>query len=134
MAGSLEAMHRAHQRCCGRTASTPIWRYTCRPIAVLSRPRFSSSPPHPGRGQEPAGIEAAAAVEKVLVETIARGEKSVVAIARVRKEQPGEALALGVSPRSFRPTVRCCPTPRSRPIRTSCPASTAPAWSSIAAD
>ena len=36
----------------------------------------------------PSGIEAAAAIEKTLVDVIAKTEKSVVAIARVRRERP----------------------------------------------
>ncbi|MGD0383469.1 MAG: hypothetical protein ABSA77_08120, partial [Thermoguttaceae bacterium] len=45
--------------------------------------------------QEPSsGVEAAAAIEKTLVDVIARGEKSVVAIARVRREQGGETFRL----------------------------------------
>ncbi len=38
-------------------------------------------------GQEPSGIEAAVAIERALVDVIAKAEKSVVAIARVRKER-----------------------------------------------
>lgn len=41
----------------------------------------------------PSDVGAVAAVEKALVETIARNERSVVAIARVRRERPGELLA-----------------------------------------
>lgn len=37
--------------------------------------------------EEPSGLAAAAALENALVQTIASAEKSVVAIARVRKEQ-----------------------------------------------
>ncbi|MEN6449718.1 MAG: trypsin-like peptidase domain-containing protein [Thermoguttaceae bacterium] len=40
----------------------------------------------------PAGVDAAAAVEQSLVGVIARNEKSVVAVARVRRERPGEAF------------------------------------------
>jgi S1-C subfamily serine protease len=42
--------------------------------------------------QETSGLEAAAALENALVKTIAGAEKSVVAIARVRKEQPGDSV------------------------------------------
>jgi S1-C subfamily serine protease len=52
-------------------------------------------------GHEAAGLEAVAAIEKVLVDTIARNEKSVVAIARVRKEQPGENLHFEFRPDAF---------------------------------
>ncbi len=48
--------------------------------------------------EEPSGLEAAAALENSLVKAIAGAEKSVVAIARVRKEQPGESAR-----REFRP-------------------------------
>lgn len=37
------------------------------------------------RGQEPSGLQAAVALESLLVETIAKAEKSVVAVARLRK-------------------------------------------------
>ena len=58
------------------------------------------------RRQEPktpelTGLDAAAAMEKVLVDVIARAEKSVVAIARVRKDQPGEVLNLEFQPDPF---------------------------------
>jgi serine protease Do len=51
--------------------------------------------------QGPSGTDVLAAAEKVLTETIARAEKSVVAIARVRKEQPGETLHLEFRPDAF---------------------------------
>ena len=47
------------------------------------------------------GTEAAAAMEKVLVNVIARTEKSVVAIARVRKERPGETFQFEFRPDAF---------------------------------
>ena len=47
---------------------------------------------------EPSGLEAAAAVESAFVKTIATAERSVVAIARVRKEQPGDSVR-----KEFRP-------------------------------
>lgn len=59
------------------------------------------------RAQEPrSGAEAAVAIEKALVDVIARTEKSVVAIARVRKEQPGETFQMEFRPDPFgrRPT------------------------------
>jgi serine protease Do len=56
----------------------------------------------PLRAQEsPAALEAAAAIEKTLVDVIARTEKSVVAIARVRRERPGETFQLEVRPDPF---------------------------------
>jgi S1-C subfamily serine protease len=49
----------------------------------------------PARAQESSpGIEAAAAMEKAVVEAIARGEKSVVAIARVRQDAPSETVRI----------------------------------------
>ncbi len=44
---------------------------------------------------------AAAQLETALVEAIARAEKSVVAIARVRREQPGETFRLEFRPDAF---------------------------------
>ena len=52
-------------------------------------------------GQEVSGLDAAVTMEKVLVTAIARAEKSVVAIARVRKEQPGEVIRLEPRPDPF---------------------------------
>jgi serine protease Do len=66
------------------------------------------------RAQEPpSGIEAAAAIEKVLVNVIARTEKSVVAIARVRRERPGETFQFETRPDPFgrRPTPLAPPQP-----------------------
>jgi S1-C subfamily serine protease len=52
------------------------------------------------------GRAAAAAIENVLVAVIAGAEKSVVAIARVRKERPGETFSFEFRPDAFdRPTV-----------------------------
>ena len=54
------------------------------------------------RAQEPpSGIEAAAAVEKTLVRVIERNEKSVVAIARVRRERAGETFQFEPRPDPF---------------------------------
>jgi len=53
------------------------------------------------RGQEPSALEVAAAMEKALVEAIAAAEESVVAIARVRKEPPGEAFGFEFRPDPF---------------------------------
>ncbi len=44
----------------------------------------------PGYGQEPSSLQVLMAAEDVLAETIARGEKSVVAIMRVRRPEGGE--------------------------------------------
>ena len=55
---------------------------------------------HKLSAQEPSGIEAAATLERSLERTIAGAEKSVVAIARVRKEQPGDSVRLEFRPDS----------------------------------
>ena len=51
--------------------------------------------------EPPSGVEAAAAVEKTLVRVIERNEKSVVAIARVRRERPGETFQFEPRPDPF---------------------------------
>ncbi|QDU27864.1 Periplasmic serine endoprotease DegP precursor [Anatilimnocola aggregata] len=43
--------------------------------------------------QEPSGLQAAVALESVLVDTIAKAEKSVVAVARLRKQSPDASPA-----------------------------------------
>jgi len=54
-----------------------------------------------GCAQEISGRAAAAAMEKALVEVIAGAERSVVAIARVRKERPGETFSFEFRPDPF---------------------------------
>ncbi len=49
----------------------------------------------------PADIEAAAAVEKAIVGVVERNEQSVVAIARVRRDKPGEMFPLESRPDPF---------------------------------
>ncbi len=63
--------------------------------------------------QEPSAVDAAAAMEKVLVDVIAKAEKSVVAIARVRKEQSGETFQMEFKPDPFgrKPTPLAPPQP-----------------------
>jgi serine protease Do len=63
--------------------------------------------------ERPTGIDAATAIQKSLVDTIARAEKSVVAIARVRRESAGEALHLELRPDAFdrRPVLSTVPLP-----------------------
>ena len=56
---------------------------------------------HPAAAQEPSGLQMAASLEKVLEETIARTEKSVVAIARVRKAAPGDPFHVEFRPDPF---------------------------------
>jgi len=66
-------------------------------VAGLASALFSS----PLSAQEPSGLEAAAAVENSLTHAIAAAEKSVVAIARVRKELPGDSVRLEYRPDPF---------------------------------
>ena len=49
-------------------------------------------------GAEPDGLQTVQAMEQTLVKVIAQAEPSVVAVARVRKEQPGESLPLELRP------------------------------------
>ena len=51
--------------------------------------------------QEPSGLAAAAAIENALIETIAAAEKSVVAVARVRKEESVDVIRLEPRPDAF---------------------------------
>ena len=53
------------------------------------------------RAQAVSGLQMAAAIEKTLVDMIARNEESVVAIARVRKPRPDDALNIEVRPDAF---------------------------------
>ncbi len=53
------------------------------------------------KAQPVTGLEAAAALEQGLVNAIAKAEKSVVAIARVRREPPGERLVPEFRPNPF---------------------------------
>jgi len=53
------------------------------------------------RAEGPRGLALAAAMEERLVEVIARAERSVVAIARVRREAPGELLSIELRPDPF---------------------------------
>lgn len=52
-------------------------------------------------GQGPTRLDVAAAMEQVLVEAIARAERSVVAIARVEKPRAGESMSLEIRPDPF---------------------------------
>jgi S1-C subfamily serine protease len=63
--------------------------------------------------EPPSGVEAAAALEKTLVDVIARAEKSVVAIARVRREPSGETFRMELRPDPFdrRPILSSVPQP-----------------------
>jgi serine protease Do len=66
-----------------------------------------------GIAQELSGGGTALAIEKTLVDVIARTEKSVVAIARVRKEQAGETIRMEIRPDPFgrRPILPSVPQP-----------------------
>lgn len=56
--------------------------------------------------QEPSGLAVAAAMEEMVVDAIAAAEASVVAIARVRTNEPGETLGFEFRPDPFgRPAV-----------------------------
>src|SRR5688572_9597941 len=53
----------------------------CGPLVVAALAVFASA-----QDRVPSGLEAAAAIEQAVIEAVAKAEKSVVAIARVRKE------------------------------------------------
>jgi serine protease Do len=63
--------------------------------------------------EAPSGVESATVFEKTLVDVIARAEKSVVAIARVRREAAGEIFRLELRPDPFerRPILSTSPQP-----------------------
>ena len=83
--------------------------------------------------QEPVGVDAAASLEKSLVEAIARAEK-LGGGDRARKEGVGRrGSAIGEPARSVRPPRHSAALRRSRPIPISCPTNTARAWWSTAA-
>jgi len=65
-----------------------------------------------GRAQEPTALQTAAAIEKILVDTIARTEPSVVAIARVRRPIENVAPEFRPDPfgRAMRPAIPPQPT------------------------
>lgn len=68
----------------------------------------------PLRAQEPpTAPDAAVAMQNALVQVVAQCEKSVVAIARVRKEQPGETFQMEFRPDPFgrKPTLMAAPQP-----------------------
>ena len=66
-----------------------------------------------GIAQEISGVNAATAIEKNLIDVIARAEKSVVAIARVRRESSGETFRMELRPDAFdrRPILSAVPRP-----------------------
>ncbi|MGA2796157.1 MAG: trypsin-like peptidase domain-containing protein [Thermoguttaceae bacterium] len=69
--------------------------------------------PHVSAQELNSGVDAAAAIEKNLVDVIARTEQSVVAIARVRRESPGETFRMELRPDPFdrRPILSAVPLP-----------------------
>jgi serine protease Do len=62
----------------------------------------TSELPTPERPGEPSGLQVLVALEDVLVDVIARAEKSVVSIARVKKEEPASLLGPQFPPIPFR--------------------------------
>ena len=60
----------------------------------------------------PSALDAATAIQKVLVDVIGRAEKSVVAIARVRREPAGDALLPDVRPDPFGRRVASLTSPQ----------------------
>jgi serine protease Do len=67
---------------------------------VLEPP--AGDPPATAKTAEPSGLQVMAALEDVLVDVIARAEKSVVSIARVKKAEPSELLGRQFPPNLFR--------------------------------
>ena len=61
-----------------------LLKLTAVPLAVLLGGSFNFA-------QEPSGLQAAAALESVLIDAIAKAERSVVAIARIREADGGIA-------------------------------------------
>ena len=83
-------------------------------ISLIASVVLCGSLVFPLRAQEsPSGLDAAAAIEKTFVDVIARTEKSVVAIARVRRERLGEVFQLELRPDPFgrRPMPLAPPQP-----------------------
>lgn len=71
-----------------------------RSIAIVLAACLAFEAQH-GPAAELTGLEAAVAIEEALVEAIARAEKSVVAIARVRRERPGDVIQFEFRPDPF---------------------------------
>jgi S1-C subfamily serine protease len=70
-------------------------------LSVVAAWRAAPAAPAAPAGHELSGPAVAAAIEDAVVEAIARAEKSVVAIARVRRERPGELAPLEFRPDPF---------------------------------
>lgn len=62
--------------------------------------------------QEPDGADVVEAMERAMIDAVARAERSVVAIARVRKSQPGETFALEFRPDPFGRRLAPAPDPQ----------------------
>jgi serine protease Do len=79
-------------------------------LAVVFGPLAAGS----ASAQEPSGPAAVAAIQDAVVDAIARSERSVVAIARVRKDAPGASFGLEFRPDPFgrapMPTIEPKPT------------------------
>jgi S1-C subfamily serine protease len=69
-------------------------------MAVAAMMILAASAPE-GRGDEPSDVQVASTMQDVLADAIARAERSVVAIARVRKEPASEALRPEFRPDAF---------------------------------
>lgn len=81
-----------------------------RSITALALLGLAAGEVHP---QQTSPIDAVAAIEKTFVEIIARNEKSVVAIARVRKQEADETFGFELRPDAFgrRPLASTAPRP-----------------------
>ena len=90
----------------GGTEDTEIRRFhlrvfvVCLEAAILSLTIFLAETRH-CHADEASALQTAAAMEKVFVEAIAHAEKSVVAIARVRRELPEETVHQELRPDPF---------------------------------
>lgn len=78
-----------------RTGVSLAGRWSARLVAALACSLACCA--RSGLAQEPGGLQAAAAIEQALVETIAKAERSVVAISRVRRDQGNEISEPGKS-------------------------------------
>src|SRR5208282_3591741 len=88
----------------------------CRPWAAAAWMLLALTLPGTVRGDDPAGLAAVAVIENSLVQTIAAAEKSVVAVARVRKEPPGDSVRLEFRPDPFgRRLAMAAPLPPTDP-------------------
>ncbi|NLX95497.1 MAG: PDZ domain-containing protein [Rhodopirellula sp.] len=75
-------------------------------LCTLVQPLGAQNP-----SKAPSSLELARAVEQVLVDAIAKAEKSVVAVASVRKELPGESFQFELRPDAFGRRTFPAPSP-----------------------